>query len=136
MCGCLLISTFDARLTELGYILRVAPFGLGLGMFQSPNNSAIMGGVTRERLGIASGLLSLTRTLGQTTGLPLLGAVFASLTLTSAHLARNVNVTTAPTEALVYGVQGTFRLAATILCAATVLTAIVWRMERSSKQRF
>jgi hypothetical protein len=102
-------------------------------MFQSPNNSAIMGGVPRERLGIASGLLSLTRTLGQTAGLPLLGAVFASLTLSSAHLAPNANVTTAPVEALVYGVQGAFRIGALILGVAAILTAVVWGMERSSK---
>jgi EmrB/QacA subfamily drug resistance transporter len=134
VCGCLLLSTLDTQLTELGYILRVAPFGLGFGMFQSPNNSAIMGGVSRERLGIASGMLSLTRTLGQTTGLPLLGALFAMLTLTSAHLPPHANVTGAPAEALVYGVQGTFRLAALILGADAVLTAAVWRMERSSRQ--
>jgi EmrB/QacA subfamily drug resistance transporter len=129
--GCLLFSTFDTQLTELGYILRVAPFGIGFGFFQSPNNSAIMGGVSRERLGIASGLLSLSRTLGQTAGVPLLGALFAALAISSANLAPNIKITTAPAEALVYGVQGTFRVAALILCAATVLTAIVWRMERS-----
>ena len=129
--GCLLLSTVDAQLTQLGYIMRVALFGIGLGMFQSPNNSAIMGGVPRERLGIASGLLSLSRTLGQTAGVPLLGAIFAALTLTSANLAPNTNVTTAPAEALVYGVQNTLRIAALILGATTVLTAVVWRMERS-----
>jgi EmrB/QacA subfamily drug resistance transporter len=129
--GCLLLSTVDAQLTELGYIMRVAPFGIGLGMFQSPNNSAIMGGVPRERLGIASGLLSLSRTLGQTAGVPLLGAIFAAITLTSANLAPNTNVTTAPPEALVYGVQNTLRIAALILGATTILTAVVWRMERS-----
>ncbi len=128
--GCLLASTFDAQLTELGYIVRVAPFGLGLGMFQSPNNSAIMGGVTREKLGIASGLLSLTRTLGQTAGLPLLGAIFASLTLSNANLAPYTDVKAAPIEALVYGVQGTFHIAALILCVAVFVTGVVWRMER------
>lgn len=132
VCGCLLLSTVDAQLTELGYILRVAPFGLGLGMFQSPNNSAIMGGVPRERLGIASGLLSLSRTLGQTTGVPLLGSVFAALTITSANLAPQVDVTAAPVAALVYGVQGTFRVAALILGVAAILTAVVWRIERGS----
>jgi MFS family permease len=130
--GCLLASTFDAQLTELGYIVRVAPFGLGLGMFQSPNNSAIMGGVSREKLGIASGLLSLTRTLGQTTGLPLLGAIFASLTLSKGNLAQHSDVKVAPIEALVYGLQGTFQIAALILCVALLVTGVVWRMERRS----
>ncbi len=35
-----------------------------------------------------------------------------------------------PAEALVYGVQGVFCMAALILGAAAILTAIVWRMER------
>jgi hypothetical protein len=102
-------------------------------MFQSPNNSAIMGGVPRERLGIASGLLSLSRTLGQITGLPLLGALFGALVIASAHLASHTDVTTAPAYALVYGVQGAFRIAAIILFVAAVLAAFLWRMERSKE---
>lgn len=129
--GCLLLSTFDTQLTELGYILRVIPFGLGLGMFQSPNNSAIMGGVPREKLGIASGLLSLTRTLGQTAGLPLLGAIFASLTLSHGNLPPYTDLKAAPIEALVYGVQGSFHVAAMILGVAVLVSAVVWRMESS-----
>jgi MFS family permease len=132
--GCLLISTFDQSLTELGYIVRVAPFGIGLGMFQSPNNSAILGSVPKERLGIASGLMALSRTLGQTAGLPLIGALFASFSLSSAGLPQNANVATAPAEALVYGVQGTFRIAAVILCVAAGLTAVVWKLEQRVRE--
>lgn len=131
--GCLQCSTFDTQLTELGYIVRVIPFGVGFGMFQSPNNSAIMGGVSREKLGIASGLLSLTRTLGQTAGLPLLAAIFASLTLSDANLQPYTDVRAAPIEALVYGVQGAFRVAALILGVAVLLSGVVWRMERFSR---
>ena len=131
--GCLLISTFDTSLTMLGYLLRYAPFGLGLGMFQSPNNSAIMGGVPKERLGIASGLLSLSRTLGQIAGLPLMASLFATLTLTHDHLAPSVDVTTAPADGLVYGVQGTFRFAALVILAATGLAAERWRRELHSQ---
>ncbi len=132
--GCLLISTFDGRLTELGYIVRIAPFGIGLGMFQSPNNSAILGSVPKERLGIASGLMSLSRTLGQTAGLPLMGALFAALSLSSAGLPQTANLTAAPAEALVYGVGGTFRIAAAILCVAAVLTAVVWKLEQRVRE--
>lgn len=130
MAGCLLCSTFTAELSDLGYILRVAPFGIGLGMFQSPNNSAILGSVPPQRLGIASGLLSLSRTLGQTTGLPLLGALFAVLVLANAAAS---DVTTAPPDALVVGVQGTLRVAAGILLAAALLVAGLWRMGRQSR---
>ena len=127
--GCLAISTFNAQLTELGYIVRVAPFGIGLGMFQSPNNSAILGEVPPERLGIASGLLSLSRTLGQTTGLAVMGTLFAVLTLSFASA---VDVTTAPVEALVFGFQGTFRIAALLLLTAAALIAFLWGMKKQS----
>jgi EmrB/QacA subfamily drug resistance transporter len=130
--GCLSISSFSAQLTELGYIVRVAPFGIGLGMFQSPNNSAILGEVPPERLGIASGLLSLSRTLGQTAGLPLIGALFSILTLSQAAA---TDVTNAPADALVFGVQGTFRIAALILLAAAALVASLWWMRGRPSRR-
>ncbi len=133
--GCGLISTFNTQLTDLGYILRVAPFGLGLGMFQSPNNSAIMGGVPRERLGIASGLLSLSRTLGQTTGVPLIGALFSTFAIASIKGAGKIDVTNAPPEALVQGLQGAFHVATLILCGAVVVSAVVWTMELRGKMK-
>ncbi len=133
--GCLALSTFDAQLTELGYIIRVAPFGMGIGMFQSPNNSAILGEVPPQRLGIASGLLSLSRTLGQSTGLAVMGTLFAVLTLSVASAA---DVTSAPTEALVFGFHTTFRIAALLLLAAAALVAFLWRTGQGmeKKRRF
>jgi EmrB/QacA subfamily drug resistance transporter len=76
--GLLAVSTLALDTTPLGYALRMLPVGIGLGVFQSPNNSAIMGAAPRERLGVAAGLLSITRTLGQTTGIAILGAIWAS----------------------------------------------------------
>jgi EmrB/QacA subfamily drug resistance transporter len=71
------LSTLDQQTTTLGYMVRFLPIGLGMGIFLSPNNSAIMGGVSRDRLGVASGLLALTRSLGQTVGVATLGALWA-----------------------------------------------------------
>lgn len=47
-----------------GYIARIIFLGLGVGTFQATNNTAVMGSVPLERLGIASGLLALSRNLG------------------------------------------------------------------------
>jgi MFS family permease len=137
--GCLSLSTFDTQLTVPGYILRMAPFVLGAGMFQSPNQSAVMGVVPPERLGIASGLLSLSRTLGQTIGLSLIGVLFSLLTMTRIQDQLNINVTNAPIEALVFGVQMSFRLVSLIMMAAAILAAFLWWLEQrkelpSSKQ--
>jgi len=75
--GYIAVSTLDANTNALGYALRFIPVGLGLGLFQSPNNSAVMGAAPKNRLGVVSGLLSITRTLGQTVGIAVLGAVWS-----------------------------------------------------------
>ena len=76
--GAFLLSRLNEETTILLFILAALPIGAGVGIFQSPNNSAVMGSVPRERLGIASSLLSVTRTLGQVIGIAILGAVWAA----------------------------------------------------------
>jgi EmrB/QacA subfamily drug resistance transporter len=118
--GCLAISSFNTQLTELGYVLPYLIYGLGFGFFRSPNDSTVMGAVPRERLGIASGLLSLSRTCGVTVGISVIGAAFAAL---SSRVAGGIDITHAPPGAIVAGFQGTFRLAALILTVAAVVSA-------------
>jgi EmrB/QacA subfamily drug resistance transporter len=127
--ACLLISTLHADIAPLGYVVRLAPLGVGFGMFQSPNNSAVMGAVPHERLGIASGLLALSRTLGQTSGLPLMTTLFTARVIAEANLPPGVDITAAPAEALVSGVNGAFRVAALVVLAATILAAAAWRLD-------
>jgi EmrB/QacA subfamily drug resistance transporter len=121
--ACLLISTLNANISPLGYLARLAPLGIGFGLFQSPNNSAVMGAAPRDKLGVVSGLLSLARTLGQSTGLPLMGVVFTTQVVSRGNLLAGMDVTTAPPADLVYGVQNTFRIAALFILMATALAA-------------
>ncbi len=76
--GCYTVSTLTAETSIFGYVMRVLPLGLGMGIFQSPNNSAVMGSVPRERLGVVSGVNVICRTLGNTSGVAALGALWAS----------------------------------------------------------
>lgn len=62
---------------ELTLMLVLALFGLGLGAFTPPNNAAIMGAAPRQRLGVAGGILNMTRGLGTTLGVAATGAVLA-----------------------------------------------------------
>ena len=82
--GFIAVSTLDEHTSALGYAVRFLPIGVGMGIFQSPNNSAIMGAAPRARLGVASSLLSLTRTMGQTVGVAVLGALWAGQVMTHA----------------------------------------------------
>jgi MFS family permease len=122
--GCLCVASLDGDLDLKGVILRMVPIGVGMGLFQSPNNSAIMGAVPRHRLGLASGLMTLSRTLGHTTGIPLVGTLFTSWTLAVANVPGLKEVINAPPEALVAGLSAVYRGAALIITLATLLAAL------------
>jgi EmrB/QacA subfamily drug resistance transporter len=127
------MSTLNAQTTTWGYVLRFLPVGVGIGIFQSPNNSAIMGAVSRQRLGIASGLLSVTRTLGQTTGIAVLGALWASRVIFYNGAALSEGVTSAPAAAQVLGLHDTFL--AVLVLIALALGLSVWGLVQERRLR-
>ena len=75
--GYLSLTRLTVNSQPLNFVLALLPIGLGMGIFQTPNNTSIMNAAPRKRLGIASGMLSMSRTLGQSTGIALLSAYFA-----------------------------------------------------------
>jgi EmrB/QacA subfamily drug resistance transporter len=52
--------------------------GLGIGLFTSPNSSAVLGAVPAQRRGVANGILGTARTLGMLLGIGVAGAVFTT----------------------------------------------------------
>jgi MFS family permease len=74
----LALTTLSTETSGLTYALLMIPVGLGLGIFQSPNNSAVMGAVPPHRLGVTSGLLTITRITGQITGIAVMGTIWAA----------------------------------------------------------
>ena len=58
---------------------RLSLFGLGTGIFQSPNNSAVMGSAPRPHLGVASGILATARNTGMALGIAAAGLILYSL---------------------------------------------------------
>jgi len=119
-----LVSTLSANSGTVAYIVRVAWVGFGMGIFQSPNNSAIMGSVPRDRLGVASGLLSLARTLGQTTGVAMVGALWAALV--RLHASPLLDVTHAPVDTQLKALKWVTRILAVIVCIALSIAVTSW----------
>ncbi len=131
--GYIAVSTLGTDTTLLGYLLRFLPIGIGMGLFQSPNNSAIMGAAPRERLGVASGLLSITRTLGQTVGIAALAAVWASRVGYYAGRAVQGERIAAPVAAQVAALQDTVLVIVAMILLAVVLS--VWGLMRERHSR-
>jgi DHA2 family multidrug resistance protein-like MFS transporter len=74
--GLLLVATLPAQPSDLAIVWRMALCGFGFGLFQTPNNRAMVGSAPRERSGGASGMLSTARLLGQTLGASLVAVTF------------------------------------------------------------
>jgi MFS family permease len=70
-----LMSGLDASASPFAVMWRLALFGFGTAIFQSPNNSAIMGSAPRAYLGVASGILATMRNVGMVLGITMAGAV-------------------------------------------------------------
>ena len=59
-------------------VLRLGLVGLGIGLFTTPNNSAIMGGVPLTHQGLGSGIVATARTMGNVLGVAVCGSLFGS----------------------------------------------------------
>ena len=129
--GYLGASTLNESSTVQDYVLRFLPLGIGMGVFQSPNNSAIMGTVSRQRLGVASGLLSLTRTVGQTIGIALIGAVWAGLVQSHLQVQGFADVTNAPPFIQVIALQQVLVSVSLLIGSAFIMSLwALWKEKR------
>ena len=66
-------------------IWRLCVAGVGMGIFQSPNNSAIMGSVPPWHRGIAGGILAAMRSVGMVLGIAIAGAILYNLAPAAAY---------------------------------------------------
>jgi EmrB/QacA subfamily drug resistance transporter len=111
--GLFLLSRLQPDSPPLDIAFRLAVAGLGIGIFISPNTSALMGAAPRERQGIASGVLATSRNMGMVLGVGYAGAIFTTkLGLLGNQLANSV----------VLAIQVSF-LAATFLALLGIITA-------------
>jgi EmrB/QacA subfamily drug resistance transporter len=129
--GCASFVAVDQHLSVIGYALRVVPIGVGMGLFNAANNSSILNSVARERLGLASALLSLMRTLGQTTGVPVIASVFSLAALGHAVAADRSALLHLPAASLVSGIHFAFGAAACLVACGLVSAMFEYVHRRS-----
>ncbi|HZO73367.1 MAG TPA: MFS transporter [Ktedonobacteraceae bacterium] len=77
--GLVLIGQLNEKSSIWDIVWRLVLTGAGQAIFQSPNNSALLGSAPRQRQGIASGFLATGRTMGQSLSVALAGTIFAAL---------------------------------------------------------
>jgi len=75
--GLLALSLAGPGTPVLSVAGRLFTAGIGMGLFQAPNNATVMGALPRERLGSGGGLLATARNAGMAAGVALAGTLFA-----------------------------------------------------------
>jgi DHA2 family multidrug resistance protein-like MFS transporter len=75
--GLALLALLPAHPATLDVIWRTSVCGLGFGLFNTPNNRAMISAAPRNRSGGASGMLATGRLLGQTSGAALVALIFS-----------------------------------------------------------
>jgi EmrB/QacA subfamily drug resistance transporter len=132
LAGYVAMTTLSVSTNAIGFELRFLPVGLGMGVFQSPNNSAIMGTSPKERLGVVSGMLAISRTFGQTIGIATLGSVWAERIDYHAGQILPGGVVSAPATIQVAALQDTFIAIIVLIGFACILG--LWGLRRASRQ--
>ena len=135
--GLLLVSQLNEKSSIWDIVWRLVLTGIGQAMFQSPNNSALLGSAPRNQQGSASGFLATGRTVGQSLSVALAGAIFAGLggsvagsLLTSAHSGQNIPNIGQLQQTFVHSFQVTFIVSA-VIAAFGIFASLV----RGKEQR-
>ena len=100
----------------------LALFGVGLGLFLSPMNSAVMGDLGRDRSGTAGAILATVRNLGKSVGVAVAVLFYSAFAGTSATVAVDPRVVLA-------GFRGAFLVGAVLACAALVAVVSMYRRQ-------
>jgi MFS family permease len=134
--GLLSLTGVDAQTSPWGLIWRFAVVGTGIGLFNSPNQSSIMGSVPRPRLGNASGMIAQMRYTGQALGIAVGGAVIASRTPVHLRdLASSLPQAQVQREAFILAMHDAFYVAAAVCTVGIIASLIRDRREPSSTPR-
>lgn len=119
------MSTLTTHSSYGDVAIRLVVLGLGMGLFQSPNNSAVMSSAPTTHRGVASAVLGTMRNLGTMLGIGITGAVFVSFMPFNAFLQLALNGET--TQTGVDAVIAAFRIcywAATIFAVLGIITSL------------
>jgi predicted MFS family arabinose efflux permease len=79
------LSLAGASSTVPSVMAHLFVAGIGMGLFQAPNNATVMGALPRARLGSGGGLLATARNAGMAVGVGLAGTLFAIRAGPDAH---------------------------------------------------
>jgi MFS family permease len=132
--GLFLLTSIDAETSHWDLLWRFAIVGAGIGLFNSPNQSSILGSVSRGRLGIASGMISQMRYTGQALGIAVGAAVITSrIPVHIQELAGTMSQPLVERKAFILAIHDSFYVAGAV-CVVGILTSMVRSQEQTTTE--
>jgi MFS family permease len=126
------LSFLSAETASLTMVWWLSVLGLGMGLFQTPNNNLLMSSLPRQRLGIGSSFLAIVRSLGNSVGAALAATIVGaqllavtgrtSLENLEGHLGREAGA--AAFTAFLQGFHYTYLTAAALCLLGAALSAV------------
>ena len=122
------LSTVDVNSPSWHIVVGMVLSGIGMGTFSSPNTSAIMGSLPREKYGVVSGFVNLTRTSANVSGVAL-ATTLVTITMASQGFEPNLSAVseaggTGVRMAFVEGLSTALRVSGAMMALALVLTVV------------
>lgn len=118
--GCLLLGiTLGAGVSIPVVVGELLLVGAGLGLFTPPNNSSVMGSSPKEHLGVAGGILNMSRSLGMS-----FGTAFSLAVMTAILLGLGASTTHAAPSQWVPAIHAAFLGLALLSLVATGLSGM------------
>lgn len=115
-CGLYVLSLMNAETSIMYIACSLLLIGFGFGLFSTPNNNAIMGGVKVHEVGVASASMSLSRTIGNLFGMSLVNLMVH-------YYLGNAQFTQEQNPALIQTVEMALNMSLAFVVVACVISA-------------
>ncbi len=129
--GLWMISRLDAQAEYLFVAVALSVVGLGLGVFEAPNMSFVMGSISRGQQGVAGSIANMMRTLGIVFGATLWSMLFDERR--QFHLNQFSISEPAAFQIFVPAFQDVFTVAAALCVVAFILSLFRRQESRQAK---
>lgn len=125
--GAIVLITLSQASSIYIDLLGLTLVGLGMGMFTPPNNSSVMGSAPPEHVGVAGGILNMSRSLGMSMGVAIAGTLY-NTDFKSFHLIKHTLI-----RARILSFHVGFEGMAAMGIVATMICIFIYNRSRTNK---
>jgi EmrB/QacA subfamily drug resistance transporter len=123
-CGLYVLSLMNTETSITFIACSLLIIGFGFGLFSTPNNNAIMGGVRIHEVGVASASMNLSRTIGNLFGMSLVNLMVH-------YYLGNAQFTQEQNPALIQTVEMALNMSLAFVVVACVISAFRGKLQNS-----